>query len=1660
MMKPLNVLFARFNTIITSLKVLESFSSRNHVRKFLRALPTKWCPKVTIIEESKDLSTLPLDELIGNLKVYEVVLEKDLETSSNKKEKYKSLALKARKVLSEEEATSSDSNDEEYTMASDSEDDYKKEEICVMALDDNKVRLKIKLEPDEWIKDSGCSRHMTGNKDLFSSYKAIDGGNVVFSGNMKSKIVEKGIFLGYSPNSKAYINLNSETMRVEESLNVKFDESPPLETPPLEDDDVLENENIERQEKYLEIKENEPLKKGIPNIKESIDHPLETIIGTKWVVKNKLDENNIVLRNKARLVAQGYNQQEGMDFDETYALVARLESIRILLAYSCALDFKLYQMDVKSAFLNGFINEEVYVAKPPRFVDFRKPNHVFKFKKAFYGLKKALKAWYDILKALLINHTYTMGLDLYNDFSKIMHDEFEMSMMGELDFFLGLQIKELEDRIFFNQSKYVKEMLKKFGLEDSKPIETPMAFETKLTRDEDGEPIDNTKYHGMIGSLLYQIASRPDIMFNVCLCAHFQKAPTLKRYGYCKYHKKIAKTGQTRTRERKNMDVHLGDPQYGDWLLRKVDFTKVLSYKLINSFVSETFRKLKKREEGKSRCMRTRNSYFPNNSSATISRRRNKRRTPNVVKPKLHIIVEMADNGTMKELLQAPTKGYGEAIVIPEINADHFEIKTNLLQLEMLRACPHHGIIELAQIDTFYNGLNDNDQDSLYVAAGGNLLSKTTREALQIIENKSKVRYSRNKPNVSRMNTTSRDNASTSDDRIDKLADQISTLVDIFAKKVVAPVSVKAVEESCNQSSTSGTLLSNNIPNPKGEMKAITTLSGVAYELRKKATNQMEKFFQIFQDLHSDIRFADALLLMPKFASTIKSLLTNKDKLFELAKIPLNENFSAMLLKKLPEKLGDPGKFLIPCDFPGMDVCHSLADLSASINLMPLSIWKKLSLPELTPTRMTLKLADRSITRPKGVAEDIFIKVGKFYFPTDFVVVDFVVDPRVPLILGRSFLRIGRILIDVYGEEITLRVNDEAVTFNLNQTTRYSSTYDDLSVNRIDIIDVAREEDICLIKKLLNNDLFQLLSMDLKQGEVVKAKSSIKEPSELELKELPSHLEYDYLEGVDKLPVIISKDLKVNEKEALLKVLKSHKRAIAWKITDIKCIDPWFCTHKILIEEDYKPVVQSQRRVNPKIHEVIKKEVIRLLDVGMIYPISDILWMLERLAGNEFYCFLDGFFGYIQIPINPPDQEKTTFTCLYGTFAYRIIPFGLCNAPGTFQRFMMAIFHGMIEKTMEVFMDEFLVFGDSFSSGLTHLDSMLQRCEDTNLVLNWEKCYFMVKEGIILDHKISKNGLEVDRFKVDVIAKLPYPTTVKGIRSFLGHAGFYRRFIQDFSKIARPMTHLLEKETPFVFSKDCIDAFETLKKKPTEAPILVVSDWNLPFELMCDASDFEIGAVLGQRKTMHFQPIHYATLKYLLSKQDAKPRLIWWVLLLQEFDIIIRDKKRMENVAADHLSRLENPHKDVFENKDINENFPLETLGKISSGSTPWFADFANFHAGNFVVKRDVVSAKEEILFGRKTLLLGRSLPFLDITPRAIISDHGTHFCNDKFAKVMSKYGATHHLFTAYHPQTSGQVEVSNRGLKRILERTVGENRASWSEKLDDALWAFRTAYM
>ncbi|GJS63483.1 reverse transcriptase domain-containing protein [Tanacetum coccineum] len=399
------------------------------------------------------------------------------------------------------------------------------------------------------------------------------------------------------------------------------------------------------------------------------------------------------------------------------------------------------------------------------------------------------------------------------------------------------------------------------------------------------------------------------------------------------------------------------------------------------------------------------------------------------------------------------------------------------------------------------------------------------------------------------------------------------------------------------------------------------------------------KFLEIFRNLHFELSFADALLHMLKFALMFRKLLNNKDKIIELVKTPVNENCSAVILKNFPEKLGDPGRFLIPCDFLEMDECLALADLGASINLIPLSIWKELNLPKLTKTKMILELAERTISTPTGIAEDVFVKVRTFFFPADFVVVDHVADPRVPLILGRPFLRTERALIDVHDEQMTLRHDDQSVTFKVGDTRTFSYNIIE-TVNRVDVIDIACEEyvqevldisesgnptspsdlmidsrspsftpfggsdflmeeidaflehddsippgidgiydskgDTLYLEKLLSmiNSDPNLPSLPICEINVFeKIKSSCEDPPDLELKDLPSHLEYVFLEGDDKLPVIIAKKLKDEDKTALIKVLKLHKHAIAWKIYDIKGIDPQFCTHKILMEENAKPVV-------------------------------------------------------------------------------------------------------------------------------------------------------------------------------------------------------------------------------------------------------------------------------------------------------------------------------------------------------------------------------------------------------------------------------------------------------------------------------------------------------
>ncbi|CAN6557395.1 unnamed protein product [Malus baccata var. baccata] len=578
-------------------------------------------------------------------------------------------------------------------------------------------------------------------------------------------------------------------------------------------------------------------------------------------------------------------------------------------------------------------------------------------------------------------------------------------------------------------------------------------------------------------------------------------------------------------------------------------------------------------------------------------------------------------------------------------------------------------------------------------------------------------------------------------------------------------------------------------------------------------------------------------------------------------------------------------------------------------------------------------------TTRKRISSKEVVKVDHLIFPADFYVLEMDESdhaPSLPILLGRPFMKTARTKIDVFNGTLSMEFDGEVVNFNLSDSIKYPS--EDHSCFSIDIIDYLAQgylED-------LNNDALE--------------KAPI-----LDLKPLPSHLKYIFLGENKTLPAIISSSLTTQEEEKLVCVLKEFKSALGWTLADIKGISPTTCMHRIFLEEGAKPTREAQRRLNPPMMEVVKKEIIKLLDCGVIYPISDSRWvspiqcvpkksgvtvvenaenelaptriqtgwrvcidykklnattrkdhfplpfldqMLERLAGHSFYCFLDGYSGYNQIVIAPDDQENTTFTCPFGTFAYRRMPFGLCNAPATFQRCMVSIFSDYVERIIEIFMDDFSVFGNSFDNCLDNLTLILKRCVETNLVLNWEKCHFMVKQA----------------------------------------------------------------------------------------------------------------------------------LKYLFTKKEAKPRLIRWMLLLQAFDIEIKDKKGSYNVVADHLSMLVREE----EGLPISETFPDEQL--LSIKGIDFMGPFPSSFGFNYILLAvDYVSKWVEAKATRtndskvvadfmKTNIFSRFG-----MPRVLISDEGSHFCNRTIEALLKKYHVTH--------------------------KTVGPNRKDWSLRLDDALWAYRTTY-
>ncbi|CAN6541281.1 unnamed protein product [Malus baccata var. baccata] len=884
--------------------------------------------------------------------------------------------------------------------------------------------------------------------------------------------------------------------------------------------------------------------------------------------------------------------------------------------------------------------------------------------------------------------------------------------------------------------------------------------------------------------------------------------------------------------------------------------------------------------------------------------------------------------------------------------------------------------------------------------------------------------------------------------------------------------------------------LSNKGKNVSNSVSTNVVPSNAPFPSRFAQTKKDEAEKDILETLRKvqvNIPLLDAIKQVPRYAKFLKELCTTRKRISTKEVVKVGENVSAILQRKLPPKCKDPGSFTIPCVIGNTRFKSAMLDLGASINVMPYSIYVSMNLGELKHDGVIIQLADRSNAYPKGVVEDVLVQVDQLVFPADFYMLEMDESdhaPSLPILLGRPFMKTARTKIDVYSGTLSMEFDGEVVNFNLSDSIKYPS--EDHSCFSIDIIDSLAQgylEDLNddTLEKVISRSMelttkgadFKLPHGTHELGHAVppseeilelvaaleslpkhggkspnfesipistnKLLPSIIQAPILDLKPLPSHLKYIFLGENETLPAIISSSLTAKEEEKLVRVLKEFKSALGWTLADIKGISPTTCMHHIFLEEGAKPTREAQRRLNPPMMEVVKKEIIKLLDCGVIYPISDSRWvspiqcvpkksgvtvvenaenelvptriqtgwrvcidyrklnattrkdhfplpfldqMLERLAGHSFYCFLDGYFGYNQIVIAPDDQENTTFTCPFGTFAYRRMPFGLCNAPATFQRCMVSIFSDYVERIIEIFMDDFSVFGNSFDNCLDNLTLILKCCVETNLVLNWEKCHFMVKQGIVLGHIISERGIEVDKSKIDLVRYLPSPTSVREVRSFLGHAGFCRRFIKDFSKIAQPLCRLLQKDVSFEFNEACEKAFKHLKDLLTTAPIITPPDWSIPFELMCDASDYALGAVLGQRKNKQPHVIYYASrtlndaqlnystterellavvfaldkfrsyligtkvivftdhasLKYLFTKKEAKPRLIRWMLLLQEFDIEIRDKKGCENVVADHLSRLVREEEDL----PISETFPDEQLLSVQV-SAPWYADWVNY---------------------------------------------------------------------------------------------------------------------
>ncbi|XP_010507594.1 PREDICTED: uncharacterized protein LOC104784237 [Camelina sativa] len=829
--------------------------------------------------------------------------------------------------------------------------------------------------------------------------------------------------------------------------------------------------------------------------------------------------------------------------------------------------------------------------------------------------------------------------------------------------------------------------------------------------------------------------------------------------------------------------------------------------------------------------------------------------------------------------------------------------------------------------------------------------------------------------------------------------------------------------------------------------------------------------------------------------------MVTKDLNAEQGVMMISAQVSAIIQNKIPEKLPDPGSFVLDCTIFTDRFARSLCELGSSVNLMPRSVALSLGMTDFKPTKITLILADRSIRIPDGVLEGVPIKIGECLIPTDFVVLKYEEEPKDPLILGRSFLAIAGAIIDVKKGQIGLNVGDLQMRFDMDKLVKRPTI--DGQRFYVDTLSNLAEE------------IFQELHPEdpLERALVASA-------------EKVEHLD-DIAAGIKKAPKLDLKPLPAG--------LRAH--FIAKQVAQVSQTS---CAILLMILQES---LQTCRRLNPNLQDIVKKEIMKLLNAGIIYPISDSNWvspvhvvpkkggvtvvkndkneliptrtitghrmcidyrklnaatrkdhfslslidqMLERLANHPYYYFLDGYSGFFQIPIHPDDQEKTTFTCLY--------------------------------DFMEVFMDDFSVYGSSFKNYLDNL------------------CKVLARDGIVLGHRVLEAGIEVDRAKIEVMTGLQLPENVKAVRSFLGHVGFYRRFIKDFSKIARPLSALLCKDVKFEFTDECRIAFERIKQELVSAPIVQPPDWDLLFEVMCDASDYAVGAVLGQRKDKKLHAIYYAsrTLDDVQRNYATTVKeLLAVVFAFEKFririddDVPIKDCLPEEHVyfvdtgfRPDETKKVEPDNFTGYNKKrfmrelrryywdepylykhcsdgvyrrclaetevpDVLFHCPgsdyaghfatFKTVSKVLQAGFWWPTMFKDAH--EFVTKSDACQREGQISKRNE-------MPLNFILKVEVFDCWGIDFMGPFPSSYKNNYilvavdyvskwveavacpkndsAVVLKLFkTIIFPRfgTSGQVEVSNRQIKEILEKSVGVTRKDWAMKLDDALWAYRTAY-